>query len=107
MSKRVGIIGTGWVGTSVAMSCLHTGAADELWLHDSRAAVAEGEAMDLTHGAMFYPACTVRAADLSEMRQADVVVVAAELGSTCCATTPGWWPRSAARWSASRARWCW
>jgi L-lactate dehydrogenase len=39
--------------------------------------VAEGEAMDLSHGAMFYPACTVRAADLAEMRQADVVVVAA------------------------------
>ena len=80
MSKRVGIIGTGWVGTSVAITCLQTGVADELWLHDARSAVAEGEAMDLTHGARFYPACTVRAADLSEMRQVDVVVVAAGRG---------------------------
>ena len=80
MANRIGIIGTGWVGSSVAISCLQSGAADELWLHDTRSAVAEGEAMDLSHGAMFYPACTVRAADLAEMRQADVVVVAAGRG---------------------------
>lgn len=78
--KRVGIIGTGWVGTSVAISTLHSGIADELWLSDMRAAVAEGEAMDLSHGAAFYPACKVRVASVEEMRQASVVVVAAGRG---------------------------
>jgi len=80
MKRRVGIIGTGWVGTSVAISLLHSGAADELWLHDARTAVAEGEAMDLTHGAAFYPACKVRVASIEEMHQAQVVVVAAGRG---------------------------
>lgn len=80
MQKRVGIIGTGWVGTSVAISTLHLGAADELWLYDMRGAVAEGEAMDLTHGASFYPACKVRTASIQEMRKAQVVVVAAGRG---------------------------
>jgi L-lactate dehydrogenase len=80
MNKCVGIIGTGWVGTSVAISTLHSGAADELWLYDMRSAVAEGEAMDLTHGAAFYPACKVRVASVEEMRQAQVVVVAAGRG---------------------------
>lgn len=80
MSRRVGIIGTGWVGTSVAISLLHTGAANELWLHDARTAVAEGEAMDLTHGAAFYPSCKVRVACIEEMREAQVVVVAAGRG---------------------------
>ena len=80
MTKRIAIVGTGWVGTSVAISCLQAGVADELWLHDARSAVAEGEAMDLSHGAMFYPACTVRTADLAELRQVDVVVVAAGRG---------------------------
>ena len=80
MNRRVAIIGTGWVGTSVAISVLHSGAADELWLHDARAAVAEGEAMDLTHGAAFYPSCKVRVASIEEMRQAQVVVVAAGRG---------------------------
>jgi L-lactate dehydrogenase len=80
MERRVGIIGTGWVGTSVAICTLLSGAADELWLHDTRSAVAEGEAMDLSHGAAFYPACQVRTASVEEMRQAQVVVVAAGRG---------------------------
>ena len=80
MDKRVGIIGTGWVGTSVAISTLQSGAADELWLFDQRGAVAEGEAMDLSHGAAFYPPCRVRVASVEEMRGAQVVVVAAGRG---------------------------
>ncbi len=40
-NKTVGIIGTGWVGTSVAMAILQTGAASELWLHDARGQVAD------------------------------------------------------------------
>jgi L-lactate dehydrogenase len=80
MQKVVGIIGTGWVGTSVAMAVLQTGAAQALWLHDARTAVAEGEAMDLSHGAAFYPRCAVQAVPLTEMRDADVVVVAAGRG---------------------------
>jgi L-lactate dehydrogenase len=77
MSKVVGIIGTGWVGTSVAMAVLQTGAAQELWLYDMRTAVAEGEAMDLSHGAAYYPRCSVKAVALADMHNADVVVVAA------------------------------
>lgn len=80
MNRTVGIIGTGWVGTSVAISTLHSGAADELWLYDLNGAVAEGEAMDLTHGAAFYPDCQVRTATIDEMRRAHVVVVAAGRG---------------------------
>ena len=80
MNRTVGIIGTGWEGTSVAISTLHSGAADELWLHDLNGAVAEGEAMDLTHGAAFYTDCQVRTAGIDEMRKANVVVVAAGRG---------------------------
>lgn len=77
MRQTVGIIGTGWVGTSVAISTLHLGAADALWLHDVRGAVAEGEAMDLAHGAAFYPPCAVQVASIDAMRACQVVVVAA------------------------------
>ena len=80
MHKVVGIIGTGWVGTSVAMAVLQTGAAEEVWLHDAKAAIAEGEAMDLAHGAAFYPRCAVQAVPMDSMRNADVVVVAAGRG---------------------------
>jgi len=78
--RRVAIIGTGWVGASVAISTLHAGVADELLLTDARADVAEGEALDLAQGAAYYPSATVRTASVEEMVDADVVVVAAGRG---------------------------
>ncbi|HEX7071610.1 MAG TPA: L-lactate dehydrogenase [Rhodothermales bacterium] len=78
----IGIIGTGWVGTSVAISTLHTGAAQELLLFDKRPGVAEGEAMDLSHGAAFYPAASVRAATIEEMLSTSAVVIAAGRGGS-------------------------
>ena len=80
MERRVAIVGTGWVGASIAISTLHSGVADEVILNDTRAAVAEGEAMDLAHGASFYPSAIVRAAPIEEMVDADVVVVTAGRG---------------------------
>jgi L-lactate dehydrogenase len=77
---RVGIVGTGWVGSSVAISTLHAGLAHELLLHDARPAIAEGEAMDLAHGAAFYPAAAVRAVSLDEMRTTSAVIIAAGRG---------------------------
>ena len=80
MNAAVGIIGIGWVGSSVALSTLHAGVANELLLADLRADVAEGEAMDLAHGASFYPTARVRAVGLEEMVDTDAVVIAAGRG---------------------------
>jgi L-lactate dehydrogenase len=82
MSSRtsIGIIGTGWVGASVAISTLHSGAARELLLYDRREDVAEGEAMDLSHGSSFYPAATIRSAPPEEMLATSAVVIAAGRG---------------------------
>jgi L-lactate dehydrogenase len=80
MKRRVAIIGSGWVGASVAISTLHSGVADEVLLHDVRQEVAEGEAMDLAHGASFYPSAIVRTGTIEEMADADAVVVAAGRG---------------------------
>lgn len=80
MKRRVAVVGTGWVGASVAISTLHSGVADEVLLNDARAEVAEGEAMDLAHGGPFYPTAAVRTASLEEVADADVVVVAAGRG---------------------------
>jgi L-lactate dehydrogenase len=82
MSNRVGIIGMGWVGTSVAISTLVAGVADELLINDLKPAIAEGEAMDLMHGDAFYPRCKVRVASIAEMHEADVIVVAAGRGGS-------------------------
>src|SRR5690349_17367224 len=80
--SSIGIVGLGWVGSSVAMAVLRSGFARELLLHDVRMAIAEGEAMDLAHGAAFYPAADVRAAALSDLQDMDTVVIAAGRNST-------------------------
>lgn len=80
MKRTIGIIGIGSVGTSVAISVLHTGIADELLLFDARQERAEGEAMDMAHGVSFYPTATVRTATPEQMLEADAVVIAAGRG---------------------------
>ena len=80
MPITVGVVGTGWVGASVAISVLHAGFASELRLSDLRREVAEGEAMDLAHGASFYTTATVRAVELDEMLDTDALVLAAGRG---------------------------
>ena len=77
---RVGVVGTGWVGSSVSISTLHAGVAHELLLHDIRAELAEGEAMDLAHGAAFYPSAAVRSASLDDLQTCAAVVIAAGRG---------------------------
>ena len=80
MRAKIGIIGTGGVGMSVALSLLHFGAAGELILNDARPDVAEGEAMDLVQGSSFYPTARVRAGAIEEMLDCDAVVVTAGVG---------------------------
>lgn len=77
---KIGIVGMGWVGSSVAMALLERGVASELLVCDARHELAEGEAMDLAHGASFYPSGHVRAAHLDEMSALDAVVIAAGRG---------------------------
>jgi L-lactate dehydrogenase len=77
---RIGIIGTGWVGSSVAISTLHAGIAHELLLYDINTGVAEGEAMDLSHGSSFYQPAIVRSSTPDEMRDATAIVIAAGRG---------------------------
>lgn len=80
MKTSLSIIGTGWVGSSVAISVLHSGIANELLLFDARTEVVEAEAMDLAHGGSFYPAASVHVASLADMRGTDAIVVAAGRG---------------------------
>jgi L-lactate dehydrogenase len=77
---KVGIIGMGWVGSSIAISLLHKGVCKELMLNDARPGIAEGEAMDLNHGSSFYSSANVKAAEIEEMINCDIVVITAGRG---------------------------
>ncbi len=76
----IGIIGMGWVGSSVAISILHQGFCKELLLNDTKPGLAEGEAMDLTHGSSFFPTAEIKAADIEEMKHCNAIVVTAGRG---------------------------
>ncbi|BDT66048.1 L-lactate dehydrogenase [Comamonadaceae bacterium OS-1] len=79
-TPSIGIIGTGWVGASVAISALQAGVAQEVLLFDARDGLAEGEAMDLAHGAAYYPSAQVRAGSLAEMLDTQAIVITAGKG---------------------------
>ncbi|MEO9483103.1 MAG: L-lactate dehydrogenase [Ekhidna sp.] len=78
--SQIGIIGMGWVGSSVASSILHQGICNELLLNDLRDGLAEGEAMDFNHGSSFYPTANVRSAKIKEMHNCKAIVVTAGRG---------------------------
>jgi L-lactate dehydrogenase len=79
---KVGVVGMGWVGSSVAISILQSGVASEVLVSDVNRELALGEAMDLAHGASFYPPAHVRAVEPSELESADAVVISAGRGGT-------------------------
>ena len=80
-SRKVVIIGCGFVGMSYAYSLLNQGACDELVLIDIDSARAEGEAMDLSHGLAFAPSSMkIRSGRYSDCHDADIVAIAAGVG---------------------------
>ncbi len=63
LKPKVSIIGCGNVGIRYAYSLMINGCAREITLVDYFKDKAEGEAIDLSHGAPFTPAVTGKAGD--------------------------------------------
>src|SRR5689334_16753315 len=76
-SGKVGLVGTGMVGTSFAYALMQRGLANELVLVDLDTARAEGEAMDLNHGLPFVRPMRMYAGDYDQLAGAEVVVITA------------------------------
>ena len=75
--RKVVLVGTGFVGMSMAYSLLNQGGINELVLIDVLKDKAVGEAMDLSHGVPCAPAkIDIKAGDYDECKDADIVVVA-------------------------------
>jgi malate dehydrogenase len=77
--KRVGIVGAGNVGSTVAYSLAMTGACHEIILRDNKIEIAKGKALDMSQAAAAIRSHTVVsvAEDMSELDDCDVVVVTA------------------------------
>lgn len=76
--RKLVLVGTGFVGMSMAYSFLNTGGIDELVLIDVDKEKAIGEAMDLQHGLPYARGkMNIKAGDYTECRDASIVVVTA------------------------------
>lgn len=77
--KRVGIVGAGNVGATVAYSLAMLGSCHEIILRDNKIDVAKGKALDMSQAASAVRSHTVVsvAKDMSELSDCDVVVVTA------------------------------
>ncbi len=78
--RKIVLVGTGFVGMSMAYSLLNQGGVNELVLIDVIKEKAEGEAMDLSHGMPFAPSkMDIKAGDYSDCKDANIVVITAGL----------------------------
>lgn len=80
MSKenvKISVIGAGAVGASTAFSLAMSGLANELVVVDLNEKLAEGEAMDLSHGASFITPMIIEAGDYDKTSNSDIVVITA------------------------------
>lgn len=76
--RKLVLIGTGFVGMSMAYCLLNQGGIEELILVDLDKEKAEGEAMDLSHGIPCSPnEMEIRAGDYSDCKDAAIVVITA------------------------------
>ena len=75
---KVVLVGTGFVGMSMAYSMLNRGGVNELVLIDIDKDKTIGEEMDLSHGLPFAPQkMVIKAGDYDECKDAQVVVITA------------------------------
>ncbi|MGQ9779630.1 MAG: L-lactate dehydrogenase [Bacillota bacterium] len=74
---KIVIVGTGYVGSTLAYSLIQRALVEEIVLIDVNRAKAEGEAMDLNHSLPFVRPVTVRVGDYRDCDDAAVVVITA------------------------------
>ena len=76
-SRKVVIVGAGDVGASFAYALLQSGVAESIVLIDKRHELAEGQALDLSHGLPFVASTIVRAGSSDDYVDAAVIVITA------------------------------
>ncbi|MFL5805464.1 MAG: L-lactate dehydrogenase [Roseiflexaceae bacterium] len=77
VAGKVGLVGTGMVGSSFAYALMQRRLANELVLVDKDNARAEGEAMDLNHGLPFVRPLRIYAGGYEQLAGSEIVVITA------------------------------
>lgn len=74
---KIGIIGTGYVGSTTAFALMLQGIVSELVLIDIDKAKAEGEALDLVQATSFTSPVQIYTGDCSDLQGAEIVIISA------------------------------
>lgn len=77
---KVGIIGTGFVGSTAGFAMVMGGAASEVVLVDANPRLAAAQAQDIAHAVPFAHPAVVRAGAFADLAGAGVIVLAAGVG---------------------------
>ncbi|MEW6275613.1 MAG: L-lactate dehydrogenase [Bacillota bacterium] len=75
--RKIAVVGVGAVGASTAYAMMISGLIDELVLVDINRERAEGEAMDLAHGASFIKPIKIYVGEYEDCRDADIIIFSA------------------------------
>lgn len=76
--QKIGIVGAGSVGATIAYACMVRGVGRHISLFDIAKSKVEAEVLDLNHGLMFAPEATLDGADqLDVLAGSDVIVITA------------------------------
>ena len=76
-SRKVVVVGAGAVGSTFAYALAQRGLAEEIVLIDANHDLAEAQALDLAHGAPYYPSTQIRAGEKEDYADARVIVITA------------------------------
>jgi L-lactate dehydrogenase len=76
-SIKISVVGAGFVGSTIAYTLVLKGVASDIVLVDVNRDRAEGEAMDIAHGAPFAKVASIRAGDYADTAGSDLVIVTA------------------------------
>lgn len=74
---KISIIGSGFVGSTTAFALMMGGLSSKIVIVDINKRRAEGEAMDLSHGASFVKPVEIIAGDYSDTKDSDIVILTA------------------------------
>ena len=78
--KKVGIVGCGFVGSTIAYTLMESGLFSEMVLIDSNREKAKGEAMDLSHCLPFTSPMKIYDDDYEGLKDASIVIISAGVG---------------------------
>jgi L-lactate dehydrogenase len=75
---KIGIVGAGSVGATIAYACMVRGIGKHISLYDVARTKVEAEVLDLNHGLMFVPMAKVDGSDdINVLENSDIIVVTA------------------------------